>query len=196
MKRLFDITASFIGLLVLSPVILIIAVLIKIDSKGPVFFKQNRVGQNNRDFHMFKFRTMYTGSDKGRQITVGDRDPRVTKVGYYIRKLKLDELAQLINVLKGDMSLVGPRPEVRKYVKFYSPEQMKVLSVPPGITDLASIQFVNESELLAGADDPETYYVEEIMPKKLTLNLEYVRNQSFFGDIKLILYTLLAILKK
>ncbi|MGB3181826.1 MAG: sugar transferase [Cyclobacteriaceae bacterium] len=196
MKRLFDITASLLGLLILFPVILLIALLIKADSRGPVFFMQKRVGLNNADFRMFKFRTMRTGSDKGRQITVGDRDPRVTRVGYYIRKLKLDELAQLINVLKGDMSLVGPRPEVRKYVDYYSEEQMKVLTVPPGVTDLASIQFVNESELLAGSDDPEAFYLEEIMPKKLALNLKYVRNRSFFGDLKLILYTFLAILRK
>lgn len=196
MKRLFDITASLLGLLILFPVILLIALLIKADSRGPVFFMQKRVGLNNADFRMFKFRTMRTGSDRGRQITVGDRDLRVTRVGYYIRKLKLDELAQLINVLKGDMSLVGPRPEVRKYVDYYSEEQMKVLTVPPGVTDLASIQFVNESELLAGADDPEAFYLEEIMPKKLALNLKYVRNRSFFGDLKLIVYTFLAILRK
>ena len=196
MKRVFDITASLIGILFLSPVILLIALIIKADSKGPVFFMQKRVGLNNKDFRMFKFRTMYTGSHKGRQITVGDRDPRVTRVGYYIRKLKLDEIAQLINVLIGDMSLVGPRPEVRKYVDLYTPEQMKILTVLPGMTDPASIRFVNESELLARADDPESLYVEEIMPKKLALNLEYVKEHTFFEDIKLILRTFLAILKK
>ncbi|MFA0964668.1 sugar transferase [Roseivirga sp. BDSF3-8] len=196
MKRILDLIASGVGLIILFPVVLLIAILIKMDSKGPVFFRQVRVGKNNKDFRMFKFRTMHTGSDKGRQITVGDRDPRVTRVGYYIRKLKLDELAQLINVFIGDMSLVGPRPEVRKFVNYYSEEQMKVLTVRPGITDQASIQFVGESELLAQANDPETYYIEEIMPKKLNLNLEYIRDQSFFGDIKLIFRTFFAILKK
>ena len=148
MKRLFDIIASGCGLIILSPLLLIIAIWIKCDSEGPVFYRQVRVGKNNKDFRIYKFRSMRTGADKAGLITVGGRDPRVTRSGYYIRKYKLDELAQLINVFVGDMSLVGPRPEVRKYVDMYTPEQMHVLDVRPGVTHLASIRYRNENELL------------------------------------------------
>ena len=193
MKRLFDILASAFGLLLLSPLFLIIAIWIKLDSKGSVFYKQVRVGRGNKDFYLYKFRSMRVGADKAGLITVGGRDPRVTRSGYYIRKYKLDEFPQLINVLKGDMSLVGPRPEVRKYVEMYTPEQMHVLDVRPGITDLASIRYRNENELLEKADDPDRYYVEVIMQDKLRINLEYVQNHSFLYDIKLIFGTFWAI---
>lgn len=193
MKRLFDILASAFGLLLLSPLFLIIAIWIKLDSKGSVFYKQVRVGRGNKDFYLYKFRSMRVGADKAGLITVGGRDPRVTRSGYYIRKYKLDEFPQLINVLKGDMSLVGPRPEVRKYVEMYTPEQMHVLDVRPGITDLASIRYRNENELLEKADDPDKYYVEVIMQDKLRINLEYVQNHSFLYDIKLIFGTFWAI---
>ena len=195
MKRLFDIIASGLGLLILSPLFLVVAVWVKLDSPGPVFYKQIRVGRNNKDFFLYKFRSMRVGSDKKGLITVGGHDPRVTRSGYYIRKYKLDEFPQLINVFKGDMSLVGPRPEVRKYVDLYTPEQMHVLDVRPGITDLASIRYRNENELLEHASDPEQYYRDVVMQDKLRINLEYVRNHSFLGDIRLIFNTFIAILK-
>ena len=179
MKRLFDITASGLGLLVLSPLFLILAVWIKLDSPGPVFYRQVRVGRGNKDFRLFKFRSMRVGSDKKGLITVGGHDPRVTRSGYYIRKYKLDELPQLINVFVGDMSLVGPRPEVRKYVDLYTPEQLRVLDVRPGITDMASIRYRNENELLEQAADPEQYYRDVVMQDKLRINLEYVADHSF-----------------
>ncbi len=193
MKRLFDIVASGFGLIVLSPLFLILAVWIKLDSPGPVFYRQVRVGRDNRDFRIFKFRSMRVGADKGSLVTIGGHDPRVTRSGYIIRKLKLDELPQLINVFVGDMSLVGPRPEVRHYVDYWTPEQMRVLSVRPGITDPASIKFRNENELMEKAEDPEKYYIEVIMQEKLRLYLEYVDNHSFFGDIGLIFKTFKAI---
>ena len=186
MKRLFDIVMSGLGLLILSPLFLILAIWIKSDSKGPVFFRQSRVGKGNKDFRIFKFRSMRVGSDKGSQVTIGGHDPRITRSGYFIRKFKLDELPQLINVFIGDMSLVGPRPEVRHYVDYWTPEQMHVLDVRPGITDPASIKFRNENELLEKAEDPERYYIDVIMQEKLKLYLEYVKNHSFFGDLGLI----------
>lgn len=189
MKRLFDIAASGCGLIVLSPLFLFIAIWIKCDSKGPVFFRQTRVGRGNKDFRIFKFRSMRIGSDKGSLVTIGGRDPRITRSGYYIRKYKLDELPQLINVFVGDMSLVGPRPEVRHYVDYWTPEQMHVLDVRPGITDPASIKFRNENELMAQAEDPEDYYIRVIMQEKIKLYLEYVENASFWYDIKLIFKT-------
>lgn len=196
MKRIFDIIASGCGLIVLSPIFIVIAIWVKLDSKGPVFYRQIRVGKDNKDFRLFKFRSMKIGADRQGLITVGGRDPRVTRSGYYIRKYKLDELPQLINVFIGDMSVVGPRPEVRKYVDLYTPEQMRVLSVRPGITDLASIRYRNENELLETVDEPETYYREVIMQDKLKINLEYVDNRSFWGDIKLIFATLYAVVAK
>lgn len=195
MKRLFDIVASGLGLLVLSPLFLIIAIWIKLDSKGPVYYRQVRVGRNNKDFRIFKFRSMRVGSDKGSLVTIGGRDPRVTRSGYWIRKFKLDELPQLINVFIGDMSLVGPRPEVRHYVNYWTEEQMHVLDVRPGITDPASIKFRNENELMEKADDPEKYYIEVIMQEKIKLYLEYVNNHSFCGDIGLIFKTFWVIVK-
>ena len=192
-KRLFDIVSSGIGLLCLAPVFVVMAIWIKLDSRGPVFYRQTRVGRYGRDFRIFKFRSMRVGSDKGRQITVGERDPRITRSGYFIRRYKIDELPQLINVFLGDMAIVGPRPEVRKYVDLYSEEQRKVFQVRPGITDLASIKYRNENELLSQVDDPDTYYIDVIMPDKLTINLEYIRHQSFMGDIKIIFNTLFKI---
>lgn len=193
MKRLFDITASGLGLLVLSPLFLVLAVLIKLDSPGPVFYRQVRVGRGNKDFRLFKFRSMRVGSDKKGLITVGGHDPRVTRSGYYIRKYKLDELPQLINVFIGDMSLVGPRPEVRKYVDLYTPEQLHVLDVRPGITDMASIRYRNENELLEQAADPEQYYRDVVMQDKLRINLEYVADHSFIKDLKIIFMTFKAV---
>lgn len=194
MKRIFDIIASGLGLIILSPLFLILAIWIKCDSKGPVFYRQVRVGKDNKDFRIFKFRSMRVGSDKGSLVTIGGRDPRVTRSGYFIRKFKLDEFPQLINVFVGDMSLVGPRPEVRHYVDYWTPEQMHVLDVRPGITDPASIKFRNENELLEQAEDPEKYYIEVIMQEKLKLYLEYVQNHSFWGDIKLIFQTFKVII--
>ena len=196
MKRLFDIVASGLGLLVLSPILIIVAIWIKLDSEGPVFYRQVRVGRYNKDFRIFKFRSMRIGSDKGSLVTIGGRDPRVTRSGYFIRKFKIDELPQLINVFIGDMSLVGPRPEVRHYVSYWTPEQMRALDVRPGITDPASIRFRNENELLEKAEDPEKYYIEVIMQEKLKLYLEYVDNASFWYDIKLIFQTFWVIIKE
>lgn len=189
-KRCFDIFASFIGLLIFSPFFTIIAIVILIDSRGGVFYKQVRVGKNNKDFKLFKFRSMGTGSDKKGLLTVGGRDSRITRSGYFIRKYKLDELPQLLNVLFGDMSLVGPRPEVRKYVDMYNAEQMKVLNVKPGITDYASIEYSNENELLAKSSEPEKTYIEEIMPAKLLLNQKYIAELGLITDIKIILRTI------
>ena len=194
MKRIFDILVSGIGLLCLSPLLLIVAIWIKLDSPGPIFYRQVRVGRYNKDFRIFKFRSMRIGSDKGSLVTIGGRDPRITRSGYFIRKFKIDELPQLINVLVGDMSLVGPRPEVRHYVNYWTPEQMHVLDVRPGITDTASIKYRNENELLAQAEDPEKYYIDVIMQEKIKLYLEYAEKSSFWYDIKLIFQTFWVII--
>jgi lipopolysaccharide/colanic/teichoic acid biosynthesis glycosyltransferase len=169
-------------------------VLISIDSKGGVFYKQVRIGKNFSPFKLYKFRSMTTDADKKGLLTVGNKDSRITSIGYYLRKYKLDELPQLINVLLGDMSFVGPRPEVEKYVKLYNQEQLKVLNVKPGITDWASIKYVNENEILAKSTQPEITYIEEIMPAKLKLNLEYVNHNNIFMDVKIILLTIKAII--
>lgn len=197
LKRVFDFLCSLIGLLLLSPVFICIAILIKLDSKGPVFYRQVRVGKENKDFRIFKFRTMHVDADKLGLLTVGKdgRDPRITSVGYYLRKFKLDELAQLINVFVGDMSLVGPRPEVRKYVSLYTDEQMKVFKVRPGITDLASIEFRNENDILSKQENPDEYYTNVIMPHKLKINLDYIESRSLIKDFGVILKTIVAILK-
>jgi lipopolysaccharide/colanic/teichoic acid biosynthesis glycosyltransferase len=190
LKRLFDILASSLGLLLLGPLFLCLAIAVKIDSSGPVFYRQIRIGRNQRSFSLFKFRSMAIGSDAKGLLTVGGRDSRITRVGYFIRKYKLDELPQLINVFKGDMSLVGPRPEVPRYVAMYSADQLRVLSVRPGITDYASLKYFSENEMLAASANPEKTYIEEIMPAKLKINLDYVDNRSMFTDIKIILLTL------
>ena len=194
LKRIFDITLSLFGLIILLPFMLIIAILIKIDSKGPVFFKQIRVTKNGKEFKIFKYRTMRVGSDKYSQITVG-KDGRITKIGSFLRKYKLDEIPQLINVLIGDMSLVGPRPEVPKYVALYTDEQKEILKVRAGITDYASIEFSDENDLLASEEDPEKAYIEKIMPKKIELNKKYLSETSVLTDIKIILLTIKKILK-
>ncbi|WP_452232172.1 sugar transferase [Lacinutrix sp. MEBiC02595] len=194
-KRLFDLFFSLFGLVILFPILLVIAIFIKLESKGSIFYRQTRVGKNSKDFKIFKFRTMFVGADKKGLLTLGDNDYRVTKVGYFLRKFKLDEMPQLINVLQGTMSFVGPRPEVRKYVEFYSNEDCEILQVKPGITDYASIAFRDEAELLKDTDNPEKLYIEDIMPKKIALNKMYIDNPSVFTDIKIIMKTFLSILK-
>ena len=193
LKRSFDLILSFIGLLIIVPILFLITILIKISSSGPVFYKQVRVGKNNKDFKIYKFRTMHVNADKKGFLTVGGRDPRVTSIGYYLRKFKLDELPQLINVFKGDMSFVGPRPEVRQFVNLYTKIQKKVLDVKPGITDLASIEFRNENEILFKEQDPNQYYIDYIMPKKLEINLKYINQRNLLKDFAVIIKTIKVI---
>ena len=194
LKRIFDILVSFVGLVILSPLFIVLAIVIVSDSKGSVFFKQTRVGRNGVPFKIYKFRTMIEDAEaKGMQLTVGD-DSRITNVGTFLRKTKIDELPQLINVFKGEMSFVGPRPEVPKYVELYTEDQRQVLMVRPGITDLASIEYRNESDLLVNTDNPEKIYVEEIMPKKLDLNMRYIERISFVTDIGIIFRTISVVL--
>ena len=195
-KRIFDIFLTSVALVVLAPLMLLTAIAIVCDSKGGVLYKQLRVGKNNRDFYLYKFRTMRTFSDVQSLITVGDRDERITKIGYFLRKTKWDELPQLLNILKGDMSIVGPRPEVRKYVDLYTPEQMRVLEVLPGLTDYASIAYMNENAILEKSDSPEQTYINKIMPVKLQLNFKYIDNQSFMVDMKIIAKTIRRIVVK
>ena len=195
MIRLLDIIFSAVGLLLLSPLFLIIYILIRCESKGGGFYCQQRVGKDGRMFGLYKFRSMRTGSDKKGLITVGGHDSRITRMGYFIRKYKIDELPQLWNVLKGDMSLVGPRPEVKKYVDLYTEEQRRVLIVRPGITDYASIEYVDENEILGKADDPDRVYVEEIMPAKIKLNMRYIENRNLNEYFKIIGLTFINILR-
>lgn len=195
MIRLCDILFSFFGLLFLSPLFIIVALWIVIDNPGPIFYRQQRVGRNGIDFGLWKFRSMRIGSDKTGLITIGERDPRITSAGYYIRKYKLDELPQLINVMVGDMSLVGPRPEVRKYVDTYTSEQRKVLSVRPGITDYASIEYIDENAILAKAIDPDKTYIEEIIPAKIALNMRYINHQTLGEYFKIIFLTFYNIIR-
>ena len=195
MIRLCDILFSFFGLLFLSPLFLIVALWIVLDNPGPIFYRQQRVGKDNKDFGLLKFRSMRVGADKMSLITIGDRDPRVTRAGYYIRKYKLDELPQLWNVLIGDMSLVGPRPEVRRYVDLYTPEQRKVLSVRPGITDYASIEYIDENRLLAQSADPDKTYIEEIVPAKIALNMRYINHRTIGEYMKIIFLTFAKIIR-
>jgi lipopolysaccharide/colanic/teichoic acid biosynthesis glycosyltransferase len=194
MTRIFDILFSLIGLILLLPVFLVIALIIVIDSRGGVFFRQQRVGRYGRDFGLFKFRTMRTGSEKQGGLTVGARDSRITKAGYYLRKYKLDELPQLINVLVGQMSLVGPRPEIRKYVDLYTDEQRKVLSVRPGITDYASIEYSNENEILGRSADPEQAYIRDVMPAKIILNMKYINSPTVGNYLKVLWLTFSRVL--
>lgn len=196
-KRTFDLVASLLGGLMLLPVGAFIALLIRLDDRGPVFFVQERVGRGGRPFGLYKFRTMRVAGaagEAGPQLTVG-RDPRITRAGSVLRRYKLDELPQLLNVIRGEMSLVGPRPEVPRYVAMYTPEQRAVLSVRPGITDLASIKYRHENALLAESSDPESTYVSVVMPDKLRLNLDYLRHGSLVSDVSIILKTLLHILR-
>lgn len=195
-KQIFDFILSLFGIILLFPLFIVISILIILDSPGGIFYMQTRVGKNNKDFKLFKFRTMKTDSDKKGLLTVGNTDSRITGTGLWLRKYKLDELPQLFNVLIGEMSLVGPRPEVRKYVELYSHEQLKVLSVKPGITDNASIEYADENELLSKQTEPEKFYISEVMPAKLKINLEYISNQSIAEDFRIILKTFSRIFKK
>lgn len=190
MKRLFDIVCSFFGLVFLSWLFVFVALWVGLSSRGGVFYRQRRVGRCNRDFTIYKFRSMRVNSDSQGLLTIGGRDGRITKAGVFIRKYKLDELPQLFNVLKGDMSFVGPRPEVRKYVELYTEEQKKVLTVRPGITSLSSIKYRNENEILSRSDNPEQYYIDVIMQDKLAIELDYLEQRSFLTDIKVIFQTI------
>jgi lipopolysaccharide/colanic/teichoic acid biosynthesis glycosyltransferase len=193
--RFFDILFSFIGLVLLLPVLIFISLAVAIDSKGGVFFYQSRVGKNGKDFRLVKFRTMVTGAEKKGGLTVGTRDSRITNTGHFLRKFKLDELPQLFNVLTGDMSLVGPRPEIRKYVDRYTPEQRFVLSVKPGITDWASIEYISENEILGKSPDPEKSYLEEIMPAKIELNKRFIENRGLTEYFKILFLTVSGVVK-
>ena len=193
-KRGIDILFSLIGLICLFPFFIFISFFIFITSKGGVFFVQLRVGKNNKDFKLYKFRTMFLNSDSKGLLTVGNNDKRITKLGYYLRKNKLDELPQLINVLNGTMSIVGPRPEVRKYVNLYNSEQKSILDVKPGITDLASIMYYNENEILANSVNPEQTYINEIMPIKLELNKQYINEMTLLTDLKIIFKTFIKLI--
>jgi lipopolysaccharide/colanic/teichoic acid biosynthesis glycosyltransferase len=195
-KRMFDICLSAVGVVLLTPVFILLSLLIMADSKGPVVYIQRRVGFKGNDFGLIKFRTMCPDADKLGNLTVGSRDPRITRVGYWLRKYKLDELPQLFNILLGEMSFVGPRPEVRKYVNMYTLEQLQVLKVRPGLTDWASIEFFNESELLARSSKPEQLYIEKIIPSKLSINLAYIKQQSLWTDIKVICQTIKKVFNK
>lgn len=195
LTRFFDILFATIGIILLSPVFLVLALIIALTSKGPIIFKQVRVGRYNKDFRLYKFRSMFINAEQKGQLTVGGRDSRITWIGYYLRKFKMDELPQLFNVLKGEMSLVGPRPEVRKYVDYYTPEQQQVLSVLPGITDYASIAYRNENEILANAANPEQTYIHEILPHKIELNMRYIRNKTVGNYFSIIFNTIVTSIK-
>lgn len=190
MIRFFDIFFSILGILFLSPLLLVLSLLICIESRGGALFRQKRIGKDGKEFTIYKFRSMRIGSDKKGMLTVGNKDPRVTPLGVFLRKSKLDELPQLFNVLKGDMSFVGPRPELAYYVDFYTPEQRKILSVRPGITDYASIEYIDEDRLLGESDDPDRAYIEQIMPDKIRYNMKYIENRSVKEYFKVIFLTL------
>jgi len=194
MKRLFDILFSAVLILMLLPLGIVVSIWIILDDFGSPFFVQQRVGLGGKNFGLLKFRSMRKNAESKGQLTVGMKDNRITRSGYFIRKYKIDELPQMVNVFLGEMSVVGPRPEVPKYVLLYNEEQQNVLSIKPGITDFASIEYVRENELLSQSPNPEKTYIEEIMPAKLELNLKYVREQSFLTDMKIILQTVKAIL--
>jgi len=193
-RRIFDVAVSLIVLVVLSPLLLVLAILVKLSSPGPVLFRQERVGLNGKPFTLFKFRSMrpVTG---GPEVTAGG-DARITPVGKFMRKWKLDEIPQFFNVLCGDMTLVGPRPEVPRYVALYTPEQMKVLSVRPGVTGLTQLEYRNEETMLAGRDNVEEYYIKEIMPAKLALDLQYIHSRTLLGDLALMLRTIVEIIRR
>lgn len=196
MKRLFDLAMSFFAICFLSPLFIVVALLISLDSRGGVFFHQIRVGKNGKHFKLHKFRTMRPNAESSGQLTVGNKDNRITRTGVWIRKYKIDELPQLFNILKGEMSIVGPRPEVPKYVALYTKEQKQVLNVRPGLTDYASIDFIDENAILEKAENPEEAYIQEIMPMKLKLNIKYISEMSFATDLKIILGTLKAIFSR
>ena len=195
LKRAFDVVASAAGLVLTAPVLGALALWVKLDSRGPVLYRAPRVGRGGRVFHMLKLRTMVVGADRGASSS-GDDDPRITRSGRFLRQYKLDELPQLVNVFKGEMSLVGPRPQVQWAVDLYTPEERELLSVPPGITDLASLRFPNEGEILKGSADPDKTYMEKIHPEKVRLGLQYVRARSFRVDLEIIAATLTAIFRK
>ncbi len=196
LKRLFDVVFSVIGIMLLFPILLLISILIKLDSKGPILFIQGRVGKNNKDFNIFKFRTMSVQSNKKGLLTLGNNDSRITKIGYVLRRYNIDEFPQLINILKGDMSFVGPRPELRYYVNFYNDDDMKIFDVRPGITGLASLKYRNEVELLKTAKDPEAFFIKMIIPDKLKYNKAYIGKRNFFFDLKLIGLTIVKVITK
>lgn len=194
MKRLMDLFLSLLALILLSPFLIIISILVLFSGPGGIIYKQVRVGKDEKHFKLWKFRSMIPNADKKGQLTVGGRDPRITRIGYFLRKYKLDELPQLVNILKGDMSIIGPRPEVPKYVAMYSTDQKRVLSVRPGLSDYASLEYINENEVLEKHDDPEKGYIKEVMPKKLELNLRYISDQSVKTDLKLMWRTFVRII--
>lgn len=196
LKRCFDVVFALLGLLLLAPILVLIAIIIKIDSKGPILFVQGRVGKHNIDFDIYKFRTMRIQSETKGLLTLGNHDSRITKVGYVLRRYKIDEFPQLFNILKGDMSFVGPRPELRYYVNFYTEDDMKIFAVRPGITGLASLKYRNEVELLKAAEDPEAFFIHTIIPDKLKYNKTYIKNQSFLFDLKLIGLTIVKVITK
>lgn len=195
-KRIFDVFFSFTGIVFILPLLILLAIIVLLDSKGGFIYRQTRVGRNNSEFKLFKFRTMRTGSDKASLLTIGDHDCRITRSGHWLRKYKLDELPQLFNILKGDMSFVGPRPEVSKYVALYDQVQLRILTVKPGLTDWASIDYIDESQLLASAKNPEAYYIEHIIPLKIAHNLRYIDHNNLWIDLKIILLTIKSILNK
>lgn len=193
--RILDFTFAFLGLVLLAPVFCVIYLCVFFGSKGAGFYKQSRVGKNGVDFYLYKFRTMRVGSDKKSLITIGGRDSRITAIGYFLRKYKLDELPQLINVLQGDMSIVGPRPEVRKYVDLYTQSQKQVLSIRPGITDYASIEYVDENILLGKSENPEQTYISVVMPDKIKYNMKYINKQSVSEYFRIIILTIMKLFR-
>lgn len=195
-KRIFDVFFSLLGILFILPFLIIISLIVMLDSKGGVIYRQTRVGRNNSEFKLLKFRTMMKDADKGGLLTIGEHDNRITRSGYWLRKYKIDEIPQLFNVLKGDMSFVGPRPEVCKYVELYDQTQQRILSVKPGLTDWASIAYIDENQILAAADNPEIYYIKHIIPQKIALNLRYIDHHNIWVDIWIILLTIKSILHK
>jgi lipopolysaccharide/colanic/teichoic acid biosynthesis glycosyltransferase len=195
-KRIFDVAASIIGLIVLFPFFIIIAILIKLNDKGPIFYKQKRIGQNFKPFELLKFRTMVVNADKMGPAVTKDGDPRITKIGKFLRKTKLDELPQLWNVIRGDMSIVGPRPEVEKYIQYYENDYKEILKVKPGITDYATIKFRNEEEILSKYDDTESAYIKYVLPEKIKLYKTYIKEISLLTDLKIIFWTLWRIVSK
>ncbi len=196
MIRFFDVLFSLLGIVFLSPLLFLVYILIVLESKGAGFYTQTRVGLNGVDFKLIKFRSMVVGSEKKGLITIGGNDPRITKIGLFIRKYKIDELPQLFNVIYGNMSLVGPRPEVRKYVDLYTNKQRAVLDVKPGITDYASIKFTNENEMLGAASNPDYVYIHKIMPSKIQMNMRYINNKSIKEYFKIIFLTFYKIVSK
>jgi lipopolysaccharide/colanic/teichoic acid biosynthesis glycosyltransferase len=189
-KRVFDVLAAFFGLIILLPILIIITIIILFDSKGGVFYRQNRVGLHQSNFNLVKFRTMKVGADNGSLLTIGNHDQRITKIGFWLRKYKLDELPQLWNILIGDMSFVGPRPEVGKYVALYTNEQKQILSVKPGLTDWASLKYIDEDQILGNIENPEEYYIQEIIPNKINENLKYIAHHNILVDLKIIFLTI------